>query len=349
MLRDQLGPRLIEEAGANFDAPILRPFSSKGEDAVSEEAGRDRKPAARTAGAAGRRPPREEAGGLIRNRKPGRDERRESALSRLSTKAPQGDRPRGGKPFGDKPRAGETASGKREEAPRRSRTSNVWMAPGARPQGTRKPDDGEEKIVRVPRKPGDRKALHDAAAKRSRLGRAERAAAKATGEAPRREWQPRPEREERPKRDFKPRGEAATRPARDWKAKPPRPGKAERSAAKETGEAPQREYRPRPKREADDAGRSQDHKPWKAATSKTSSPRSRGEGKGEGQRGDFRKGRPAGDRPSGARSPSSPAGPSQHERGEGGKPPRPRKSDGRPSGGRPSGPRKGPGKPRGRG
>jgi 23S rRNA pseudouridine2605 synthase len=29
MLRDQLGERLIEESGANFDADIVKPFSNK--------------------------------------------------------------------------------------------------------------------------------------------------------------------------------------------------------------------------------------------------------------------------------------------------------------------------------
>lgn len=325
-LRDQLGPRLIAEAGANFDAPVVTQFSSK---AQGEETPRERAPQGERAGKSSLR---EEAGGLIRKR---RVDKRELALSQLSTSAPRGEGKRGGKSFGDAPR-GE--KGRREEAPRRSRTSNVWMAPGARPQPAKA---GEEKIVRVPRKPGDRKAKHDAAAKRARPGRAERAAGEQATDRPRREWKPRPEGEERPRREFKPRGEGAERPARDWKAKPPRPGRAERAAAREGGEAPQREYRPRPqKREDGQPFEKRERKPWNGAASKSSSPRPRGEGKGEGQRGGFGKGRPAGDKPRGAgpRS-SSPAGPAPRKRGESGKPSGPRKPGGRP------GPRKGP--PRG--
>ena len=294
-LRDQLGPRLIAEAGANFDAPVVTQFSSKPQaDDAPKPAPRERAPQGERAGKSSLR---EEAGGLIRKR---RVDKRELALSQLSTSAPRGEGRRGGKSFGDAPR-GE--KGRREEAPRRSRTSNVWMAPGARPQPVKAPGDaGEEKVVRVPRKPGDRKAKHDAAAKRARPGRAERAAGEQAAERPRREWKPRPEGEERPRREFKPRGEGAERPARDWKAKPPRPGRAERAAAREGGEAPQREYRPRPqKHDGEDARpprsprpeggerrpyekregkpfEKRERKPWDGAASKSSSPRGRGEG-----------------------------------------------------------------------
>ena len=267
-LRDQLGPRLIAEAGANFDAPVVTQFSSKPQ---ADEAPRERTPQAERAGKSSLR---EEAGGLIRKR---RVDKRELALSQLSTSAPRGEGRRGGKSFGDAPR-GE--KGRREEAPRRSRTSNVWMAPGARPQPVKAPGDaGEEKVVRVPRKPGDRKANHDAAAKRARPGRAERAAGEQATDRPRREWKPRPQGEERPKRDFKPRGEGAERSKRDWVAKPPRPGRAERTAAREGGEAPQREYRPRPqKREGGQPFEKRERKPWDSAASKSSSPRGLGEG-----------------------------------------------------------------------
>jgi len=271
-LRDQLGPRLIAEAGANFDAPVVTQFSSKPQaDDAPKPAPRERAPQGERAGKSSLR---EEAGGLIRKR---RVDKRELALSQLSTSAPRGEGKRGGKSFGDAPR-GE--KGRREEAPRRSRTSNVWMAPGARPQPVKAPGDaGEEKVVRVPRKPGDRKAKHDAAAKRARPGRAERAAGEQAADRPRREWKPRPEGEERPRREFKPRGEGAERPARDWKAKPPRPGRAERAAAREGGEAPQREYRPLPqKREDGQPFEKRERKPWDGAASKSSSPRGRGEG-----------------------------------------------------------------------
>lgn len=234
MLRDQLGPRLIEEAGANFDAPIVTPFPG------NQESRPETRPEPRESGRDRPRQPRgerEEAGGLIRKRD--RNERRGDALARLSTKAPPG---RG--PKRDDKRGGD----ERQRAPevRRSRSSNVWMAPGARPQSSKASSkDGDEKTVTVPRKPGDRKAKHDAMAKRLRPGRAERAAGQETSERPRREWKPRPEGDERPKRDFKPRSDA---PKRNWKDKPPRPGKAERASG-EGGRS--YEYKPRPKEDGE--------------------------------------------------------------------------------------------------
>ncbi|TKT69181.1 pseudouridine synthase [Aquamicrobium sp. LC103] len=117
LLRDQLGDRLIEESGANFDAPILNEFSNK--------------PVSRPRDAARE----EERGGQSKefrpNRKREREEKRENALDRLQTRPS-----RGGKPFGP-----GAKPGKREEKPfeqPRSRTSNVWMAPGAKPMGEKK-------------------------------------------------------------------------------------------------------------------------------------------------------------------------------------------------------------------
>ncbi|MBW8909346.1 MAG: pseudouridine synthase [Mesorhizobium sp.] len=153
VLREQLGERLIEESGANFDAEIQKPFSNKP--------------------VRGSAPPRHEEadrpkftrdgdhrligeGGLIKARKR-REGSRDEALSKLSTKPERtfgergekpersgfGDRPRGGfgdKPrggFGDKPRFGAKKS-EREQRPIEppgQRKANVWMAPGARPIG----------------------------------------------------------------------------------------------------------------------------------------------------------------------------------------------------------------------
>ena len=129
-LRDQLGERLIEEAGANFDAPVAKPFSNKpvhGPDEARPE--RAERPKIVRDGIRGKIG----EGGLIKQRRRDRSDERESALSRLSTKPDKG-RPfakdNKGKSFakgGEKP-------GERAE-PSRARTSNVWMAPGARPQG----------------------------------------------------------------------------------------------------------------------------------------------------------------------------------------------------------------------
>ncbi|NNU39526.1 pseudouridine synthase [Rhizobium sophorae] len=110
-LRDQLGPRLIEEAKANFDAPIYNAAAA----AAEEEA----EPAA---------PERRE--------RPRRDEdKRERALSRLDTKRDdrhggarkEDDRRDGGRRDDEKP--------KRPQPLGQRRSANVWMAPGARPLG----------------------------------------------------------------------------------------------------------------------------------------------------------------------------------------------------------------------
>ncbi|MCW1408709.1 pseudouridine synthase [Rhizobium sp. 1AS11] len=110
-LRDQLGPRLIEEAKANFDAPIYNAAAV----AAEEEA----EPAA---------PEKRE--------RPRRDEdKRERALSRLDTKRDdrhggarkEDDRRDGGRRDDEKP--------KRPQPLGQRRSANVWMAPGARPLG----------------------------------------------------------------------------------------------------------------------------------------------------------------------------------------------------------------------
>jgi 23S rRNA pseudouridine2605 synthase len=143
VLREQLGERLIEESGANFDAEIQKPFSNKpvrGGGPRREEA--DRPKFTRDGD---RRPIGE--GGLIKARKR-REDSRDEALSKLSTKPERalgergpkfdrgfGDKPRGG--FGDKPRFGGKKS-EREQRPIEppgQRKANVWMAPGARPIG----------------------------------------------------------------------------------------------------------------------------------------------------------------------------------------------------------------------
>ena len=147
LLRDQLGERLIEESGADFYAPVLNEFSNK--------------PVARV------EPKREEPAELY-NKKREREQKREDALGRLQTSKPagksfgkpdRGDKPaRGGKPFSgggkdkrfDDRKSGDGKSGGkfgdrkpggREERPafeQRSRSANVWMAPGARPLGEKK-------------------------------------------------------------------------------------------------------------------------------------------------------------------------------------------------------------------
>ncbi|UDL91322.1 pseudouridine synthase [Mesorhizobium sp. PAMC28654] len=156
VLRDQLGERLVEESGANFDAEITKPFSNK---PVRREAVREEEPERPKFTRDGERRPIGE-GGLIKNRKR-RENSRDEALGKLSTspdrsagpeksfgeRGPRperggfGDKPRGG--FGDKPRGafGGKPGGKKSEReqkpidPPGQRKANVWMAPGARPIG----------------------------------------------------------------------------------------------------------------------------------------------------------------------------------------------------------------------
>ncbi len=142
-LRDQLGPRLIEDAKANFDAPIFDAAVAEEEKPQKNEwaAG---KPEARERGAF-----KEKAG-----------DKRERALSRLDTKR---DDRSGGRPD-RKERGGRDApeakfDGPKREPGQRPRKANVWMAPGARPLPEKKPKDAQgadvaEKPVRRERPEG---------------------------------------------------------------------------------------------------------------------------------------------------------------------------------------------------
>ena len=149
-LRDQLGERLIEEAGANFDAPIVKPFSNR-PTAGPADRGDDRPEPPRS----GYREPGE--GGLVKNRKRDREHKREDALGRLQTTKP---------PFRDKKRAGgdKRESEEKKFEPPRGKASNVWMAPGARPQGKKKvaeeevSPEGVRRQARGPVRGDDRKA-----------------------------------------------------------------------------------------------------------------------------------------------------------------------------------------------
>ena len=164
LLRDQLGERLIEEAGANFEAPVVNQFSNQPVKRAPEpKAEIAERPKIMRDGERGRIG----EGGLIKNRKR-RENTRDEALGKLSTTRPErpkfdrGDRPerpkieRGEKParaakFGERPDRFATFAdkpglkprgGKKPEREQRpieppgQRKANVWMAPGARPIGT---------------------------------------------------------------------------------------------------------------------------------------------------------------------------------------------------------------------
>lgn len=142
-LRDQLGPRLIEDAKANFDAPIF--------DAAAE----DEKPQ-KNEWAAGK-PEARERGGF----KEKAGDKRERALSRLDTT--RRDDRSGGRPD-RKERGGRDAPAAKFDEPKRepgfrARKANVWMAPGAKPLPEKKPKDAQaadvaEKPVRRERPEG---------------------------------------------------------------------------------------------------------------------------------------------------------------------------------------------------
>jgi 23S rRNA pseudouridine2605 synthase len=159
-LRDQLGPRLIEEAKANFDAPIFEHEA----DEIEEAPARAAKPAVR-----------EERDAPSFREKPA--DRREKARARLDTK--RDDRSGGKRDEGrgdDKGRGEDRFSDRPKREPgNRTRKANVWMAPGARPVAEKKAKsaDGEETVKREPR------ARPEGAPKVKRYGR------NRDGEAPR--------------------------------------------------------------------------------------------------------------------------------------------------------------------
>ncbi|MBL8579426.1 MAG: rRNA pseudouridine synthase [Mesorhizobium sp.] len=182
MLRDQLGERLVEESGANFEAPIVNQFSNHPVRRETTRAEPLERPRIQRDGERGRIG----EGGLIKKRQR-REGARDEALGKLSTrpdrpKFERGERPerpkleRGERPerpgkfgdrpdrfasFGDKggpkpPRAG----GKREREqrpiePPGQRKANVWMAPGARPIGAGRAaaEKAEVEARRASRKP----------------------------------------------------------------------------------------------------------------------------------------------------------------------------------------------------
>ncbi|MCJ7996958.1 pseudouridine synthase [Rhizobium cremeum] len=136
MLRDQLGPRLIEDAKANFDAPVYEHGSSDEDEAPARQK-------AQKSDWAREESPRGEGR---------REDRRERALDRLDTRRdeargkPQGRRDGGKRGFGDRPERDEGRGAERPKRPpaAKSRTTNVWMAPGARPVAEKKAVEGAD-------------------------------------------------------------------------------------------------------------------------------------------------------------------------------------------------------------
>ncbi|MBI0167763.1 rRNA pseudouridine synthase [Bartonella sp. M0280] len=128
-LRDQLGERLIEEANADFDLPILKPFSNA--PVVGEQKPRE-KPTVSDDGWISSTP---EAPRF--NRRWKKADFAERGRDQLATR-PDSFNKRGGR-FASKSAPLKKAFEKKPEAePQRLRSANVWMAPGARPQTAHK-------------------------------------------------------------------------------------------------------------------------------------------------------------------------------------------------------------------
>lgn len=140
-LRDQLGPRLIEEAKANFDAPIYNAPAVAAEEEAEPAVPEKRE-----------RPRREE-------------DKRERALSRLDTK--RDDRHGGGRRDDDRRDGGrrDDEKPKRPQPLGQRRSANVWMAPGARPLGE-KAAAKAAKNAQTARKRGEQAPARNAASDR---------------------------------------------------------------------------------------------------------------------------------------------------------------------------------------
>ena len=128
-LRDQLGERLIEEANADFDLPILKPFSNA--PVVGEQKPRE-KPTVSDDGWISSTP---EAPRF--NRRWKKADFAERGRDQLSTR-PDSFNKRGGKFVRSSAPLKKAFEKKPEAEPQRLRSANVWMAPGARPQTAHK-------------------------------------------------------------------------------------------------------------------------------------------------------------------------------------------------------------------
>ncbi|PYE90414.1 pseudouridine synthase [Phyllobacterium leguminum] len=231
ILRDQLGEKLIEESGADFDAPVINEFSNapvRGAEVPAEARERPRRSPEWISAS----PASAGNSGKARGPRRSKDEKREDALSRWSTSpAP---RDRGASRSG--PMRGGAAKGREEQAvePRKSRGANVWMAPGARPQGKKSAPEERAERPRREDKPFRPRAA-SAPAERVREGEARppRWEKRPDGEARPPRWEKKPDGEARPPRRERPEGERSQgeRPPR-----PPRVGKRERAEARERDE-----------------------------------------------------------------------------------------------------------------
>jgi 23S rRNA pseudouridine2605 synthase len=222
-LRDQLGPRLIAEANANFEAPI----TTLPKDAADDEKKADK------------------AEATERPRRESREERRERDLASIDTKRPPRGEERGkgdwakGERGGDRERRGredDRRGDRRDDKPKRPplgtiRTANVWIAPGGRPAETEASGDvitdrAGRQILRV-RKPKQEAEKKPSKPKRPAAAKARRDERGDAG---------RDERDARPQRRSREDGAAGDRP----RARSAKPGA--RPDFKERGDAPKRAF-----------------------------------------------------------------------------------------------------------
>ncbi|MDP3527164.1 MAG: pseudouridine synthase [Hoeflea sp.] len=170
ILREQLGERMIEESGANFDAPLSEHLPPPKPDAKPKPAA---KPAQREWISSSEKTERARARMDTKPGRPSRDgpsrdgpAREGKIFGRDRDRAPDRDRPDRDKgerkPFGA-PRPDKPGGGRNEEPGaklakrsfvQRSRATNVWMAPGARPVADAKKAEAERGGERSERKPG---------------------------------------------------------------------------------------------------------------------------------------------------------------------------------------------------
>ena len=282
-LRDQLGPRLIDEAKANFEAPIYNE-PAVAAPTVEEEPAEYERP---------RRERSDDRGDWGR-----RDERRGGGREG----GERFGRKEGGDRFGDKPKRKPLGE---------IRTANVWMAPGARPAaGKGAPKSSETKIERPFAIEFKTSEESEGAKKRKpapkRPARGDDARA---SDRPRGDRKPRPEggdrpRSERPWQDRKPRGEGDERPrAKSFSGE----RRFERSEGdRPHGDKPRGDRKPRP--EGGDRPRSdrpwQDRKPRGEGDERPRAKSFSGERRFERSEGD----RPHGDKPRGDRKPRAEGG-----------------------------------------
>jgi 23S rRNA pseudouridine2605 synthase len=347
-LRDQLGPRLVEDAKANFDAPLYNA------PAIAEPEEAEAKPA-RTA------PVR--AGKEERPRRERPEDKRERALSRLDTKrdAKRDDRREGGRDGGHKD---DDRQKRQPLGPRRS--ANVWMAPGARPLGEKaaakaaknaktasrrgeperpqrsgfdRPDEGPRvRINRVDEGDGEWIRSSEEAPRRSRgddegFDRKRSRGDRPQGDRPRGD-RPRGERGSRPEGGDRPRGKSFQGDARSERSFGDRPARGDRPF----GDKPRGDRRPRA--EGDERPRSKsfggEQRSERPRGARPQGDRPFGDRPPRGDRpfGD----RPQGDRPAGKPFGKKPGGGKSFGGKPGGKPGGSRGFGGKPSGaGRPSG------------